>query len=379
VSPKVRLYLIIGAAAVVLLGGGTFATIELLTNRVNAAIPQADLFGTTPPPTSAAGTPSATPSPTPPAGADIKGPLNILIAGVDTREDEPAWQPHADAVMIMHVNADLQSAYLTSLPRDLVVNVPAFAPAKFSGERTKLTHSMSFGSVVPGSKTPSPAQGFQLLAKTVSAYTGIDHFDAGAVLSFNGMRHFIDALGGIDMHIDQQTVSIHLAPDASGRTRCASCDHGVTGPAMTYNVGTTMHLVGWQALDYARQRYLPGGDYTRQRHQRQMIKTVMAKILSQDYLSNPSKIDALITSLGQTILLDGRGRKPTEFAYALRNLTPDKVTLVGLPGTGAYAGGAYIGENLNAIEAPFFAALNANTLPDFLAKNPGLLSSGQAG
>src|SRR5262249_40355607 len=160
------------------------------------------------------------------------------------------------------------SAYLTSLPRDLLVDIPAYGPSHFGGERSKLTHAMAFGSVVP-SGLPSAAQGFPLLAQTISRYTGIDHFDAGAVITFNGMRALVNAIGGIDMYIDEQTASIHLQPDASGLLACASCPNGVTGPRMTYNVGTTMHLVGWQALDYARQRYIPGGDYSRQRHQRQ--------------------------------------------------------------------------------------------------------------
>jgi anionic cell wall polymer biosynthesis LytR-Cps2A-Psr (LCP) family protein len=379
VSKKVRLYVLIGTIAVVLLGAGIVVGINLFTDRVNDGVPQADLFGPTTPPPTTAGTPKPVPSPTPPAGADIKGPLNILIVGLDTREDEPGWPPHADAVMIMHVNADRQSAYLTSLPRDLVVNIPAFAPAHFSGERSKLTHAMSFGAAVPGSSIPNPAQGFQLLARTISAYTHIDHFDAGAVITFTGMRNFINALGGIDMYIDQQVESIHLTPDSSGRAVCPSCPHGVTGPAATYNIGTTMHMVGWQALDYARQRYMAGGDYSRQRHQRQMIKAIMTKIIGGGYLMSMTRVDDLISSLGSFLLFDGRGRKPTEFAYALRNLKPDQVTLVGLPGTGAYSGGAYIGEDLNSIEAPFFAALNADTLPAFLAANPSLLNKATAG
>src|SRR6185295_20337814 len=103
-----------------------------------------------------------------------------------TREDFPGWQPHADAVMILHVNADLTSAYMTSLPRDLVVDIPAFAPAHFGGERSKLTHAMTFGSTVPGSTVPNVELGFQLLAQTVTNYTKINHFDAGAIITFNG-------------------------------------------------------------------------------------------------------------------------------------------------------------------------------------------------
>src|SRR5690349_19562592 len=51
------------------------------------------------PPTSA--------SPAPPAGADITGPLDLLIIGVDTRITIADWQPHADAIMLLHVDAGL--------------------------------------------------------------------------------------------------------------------------------------------------------------------------------------------------------------------------------------------------------------------------------
>jgi polyisoprenyl-teichoic acid--peptidoglycan teichoic acid transferase len=377
VSKKLRLYLIIGAAAAVLLATGVVVTVNLLSSTVDHSVPQADLFTPTTAP-GKPGTASPRPSPTPPPGADIVGPLNILIVGVDTREDEPDWQPKADAVMIMHVNKDLQSAYLTSLPRDLLVDIPAYAPSHFGGENSKLTHAMAFGSVVAGS-TPSAAQGFPLLAQTVSRYTGIDHFDAGAVITFTGLREMVDALGGIDLYIDEQTASIHLQPNANGRTPCASCPNGVTGPAMTYDAGTTMHLVGWQALDYSRQRYIPGGDYSRQRHQRQVIKATMAKIVSGGWIIAPTRAVELMDSLGKTLIFDGRGRKPSEFIYALRNLRGDKVTTVGLPGSGVSSGGAYLGESLLPIEAPFFAALRSDTLPAFLSANPSLLNPATAG
>ena len=377
-SKKLRLYLIIGAAAAVLLATGVVVAVNVLSSTVDHAIPQADLFTPTTGPAQP-GTQSPRPSPTPPPGSDIVGPLNILIVGVDTREDEPSWQPKADADMIMHLNKDLSSAYLTSLPRDLLVDIPAYGPSHFGGENSKLTHAMAFGSVVPGSSVPSAVQGFPLLAQAISRYTGIDHFDAGAVLTFTGMRDMVNALGGIDLYIDEQVASIHTQPNADGRIPCASCPNGVTGPAMTYNVGTTMHLVGWQALDYSRQRYIPGGDYSRQRHQRQVIKAIMAKIISGGWIIAPSRATELMDALGKTLIFDGRGRKPSEFIYALRNLRPDKVTLVGLPGTGVSSGGSYLGESLLPIEAPFFAAWRSDTLPAFLSANPSLLSPAQAG
>jgi anionic cell wall polymer biosynthesis LytR-Cps2A-Psr (LCP) family protein len=142
VTRRVRLIALLGVIAL-LVGGGIFVSFRLLSDGANA-IPPIDIFDDDPPATSAAA-PSPTPSPTPPAGADIKGPLNFLILGVDTRESKPGWVPNADAIMIMHVNKDLTKAYLTSLPRDLVVNIPGHG-------RTKINAAMAFGSRVSGTK-----------------------------------------------------------------------------------------------------------------------------------------------------------------------------------------------------------------------------------
>src|SRR5262245_31796636 len=237
--------------ALLLLGGGLFFGLQALTDHVDREIPQGNLFGESQTPKSPG---SSSSSQTPPAGADIKGPLNILIAGIDNRELIPTWIPHSDAVMILHVNADLRSGYLTSLPRDLVLDIPPFAPSHFSGRRTKLTHAMSLGSLIPGQRRPDWTQGFALLAKTVSAYTGIQHFDAGALLTFRGLAAVVNALGGVDLYVDQQVTSIHMRPDGHNRTHCPTCAHGLSGPQMVYHVGN-FHFVGWQALDYSRQRY----------------------------------------------------------------------------------------------------------------------------
>ena len=89
---SVRRYAIIGAVVVVLLGLGVFVGIRLLRSSVNDAIPQADLFGSeTPTPAGTTGSPTPTAGATTPPGSTIKGPLNILISGVDTREYIKNW------------------------------------------------------------------------------------------------------------------------------------------------------------------------------------------------------------------------------------------------------------------------------------------------
>lgn len=346
---------ITAAAAVVLAGGGVAASYAL---RDRYELPGADLFGFGPFPT-----PSASRSPSPSPGADITGPLNILVVGVDTRESEPDWTPNADAVTIVHVPRGLTTGYVFSLPRDLVVDIPAFPKSGYGGGRTKLTHAMSYGSR-RGRSAPSAAQGFQLLAQTVSRYTGIKRFDAGVVLNFRGFRRLVDAVGGIDLYVDQKVTSIHLNRQGRGLSQ--------GGAPMVYEVGNR-HLNGWQALDYSRQRYLPGGDYTRQRHHQQLIRAVLAKVVRLDLTRDPVQVDRVLRALGDTLVFDGRGRRPIEFAYALRDLRPAALTLVGLPGDSVGRGGGYQGERLTAEGRKFIAELRAGRADAYLRAHPTLV------
>jgi LCP family protein required for cell wall assembly len=358
------------AAGVVVGGGATFAVSQVARNRY--AIPQADLFGSATasasPEPSPPGSPTPSPSPTVEPGAGITGPLNILLAGVDTRLKKLDWEPHADSVMLVHVPAGLERAYLFSLPRDLVVDIPAFKPSGYGGGRTKLTHAMSYGSR-RGRRRPSAAQGFQLLAKTVSRYTGIARFDAGAVLTFYGYVRLIDALGGIDLYVDQRVASMHRRPNGQMR---ALRGGSYVGPQMVYPVGTR-HLTGWQALDYARQRYLPGGDYTRQRHQQQLMKATLRAVMEGDLASDPLRMDAVLDRLGDTLVFDGRGRTPIDYAYALRRLRAETLTLVSLPGGSVGGGGSYRGEALRPVGRQFIAELRAGRADAYLRANPSLV------
>ncbi len=316
---------------------------------------------------------SASASPAPSPGADITGPLDMVLVGVDTRVSVPDWQPHADTVMLLHVERGLKSAYLYSLPRDLRVQVPAFPKSGFGGGTRKLTEAMSLGSKVPGGGRPNAAQGYELLARTLSAYTGIKQFQAGAILNFGGLAELTNLLGGIDLTIDQRVESRHRKPDGTLRPmRPGGGDY--TGPQAVYLPGKR-HLVGWQAIDYARQRYgLPNGDYDRTRHQRQLVKALLAKVLDQGLTADQAKLENIIWSLGESLIYVG-GRRPFEYAYALRNLTPAGLTLVDLPGGGVGRGAGYRGEQLTGEGRGFLKAVVMDRAAQYLATRPEMVNN----
>jgi polyisoprenyl-teichoic acid--peptidoglycan teichoic acid transferase len=334
--------------------------------QVRYAIPEEDLFGDD----DATTGPSPSASPTPEPGADITGPLNILLVGIDPRESDPSWVPNADAVLILHVPASLSRAYLFSLPRDLLVDVPAYEPSDYPGGRTKLTHAMSNGSRLPGER-PDTASGFALLAETVSQYTGIERFDAGAVLNFGGFTELVDALGGVDLYIDQRVVSQHREPDGTHRTLQPG-GGGYLGPQKVYEVGE-QHLSGWEALDYARQRYIEGSDYTRQRHQQQLIRALVGEVFAQDLATDPVGLDRVLQALDDALVFDGRGHEVVDFAFALQRVTAERITLVGLPGESVFSGGgSYLGEELQPVSEDFLAAVRDNRAGRFLSNHPEL-------
>lgn len=355
---------------------GLAALVAVLLVAAGAVLVGRRMSTSGPNPGPVAGSATATPetsapvtaSPTPPPGADLKGPLNLLIVGVDTRISVPGWEPHADAVLVLHVDEGLKRAHFFSLPRDLVVDIPAYPKSGYPGGRTKLTHAMSYGSRVPGDKAhPSTAQGYELLRTTVSRYTGL-RIDAGAVITFGGFDKLVDTLGGVDMRVDQRVASIHRRPDGKYRDRTGS---EYTGPQMVYEPGVR-HFTGWQALDYARQRYTAGGDYTRQRHQQQLIRALAAKILDQGLARDPDRVQQVVAALGKTLVYAGNGRRLIDFAYALGGMPANGFVLVGLPGDAVGSGSAYRGEQLRPVGRQFLTALRAGRADQFLAAHPSL-------
>ncbi len=342
------------------LSGGVLVGTEVLMARYEGAVGKADLFGD-----QAAGAQAKK--------SDIKGPLNILLVGIDPRT--PTAAPLADSIMVLHVPASMDRAYLFSLPRDLYVQIPPFKKADFPGETTKINAAMSFGSKVPGGN-PDAARGFELLASTVQKVTGIKRFDAGAIINFTGFQKIVDAMGGVDMYIERDVKSEHKRPDGKprpGNTR----GEGYVGPQALYKKGN-QHLSGWQALDYVRQRYpkngVPDSDYGRQRHQQQFVKAMVGQAFSADVVSNPIKLDKVLRAAGQSLIFNGRGNSVVDFGLALKDIRPNTIEMIKLPGGGLFDGKTYLGEQFQDGVPDFFTALHNEQLDPFLLEHPDFVN-----
>ncbi len=356
-----RLCAIFGALLMVISGGVLVAS-QALVARYAGSVKTEDLFGD-----AAVG---ATKAPV----VDIKGPLNILLVGIDPRN--ATTRPLADSIMVAHVEADMKQVYLFSIPRDLLVDIPAFDKTGFRGGRDRINSAMSYGSETPGGQKPNVAQGFELLSKTVSKLTGIKRFDAGAIINFGGFKKIVDAMGGVTMTIDERTKSEHLQPDGSPRPRTnCGCEHPYYGPQKVYEKGT-QHLEGWEALDFVRQRYgLKGTDYARQRHQQQFVKAMAEQAMSKDVVTNPIKLDKVLRAAGESLIFNGRGHTVVDWGLALKGVDTKNITMVKLPGQSIIVGGDYRGERLASTADEFFAAIANGSVTPFMLEHPEFVNT----
>jgi LCP family protein required for cell wall assembly len=226
----------------------------------------------------------------------------------------------ADTIMIVHIPRDLSRAYLVSVPRDLRYTIKPYPPTGFQGSTEKLDAALNFG-------------GMPLMSMSVSDLTGVK-FDGAVESRFAGFEKAVEILGGVDMCVDEETVSVHIGWDAHGNQTAPYTNtqaSPIPVPGVTpqvYHVGC-QHLQPWQALDFVRQReLLPNGDYDRQRHQQQLIMAVLKKTASAGTLLDPVKLNQVLSAIGQNMTIDTNGTSASDFLLALRNIKYS--SLVGL-------------------------------------------------
>lgn len=335
-TPRWAKALLAVGAVLVLLSAGTFVGLRVLAARYDKSVHKAVLIdpGARVQPTSGGGLG------VPFVGPAITGPLNFLLLGSDARDTDPGNGQRSDTIILVHIPASLDRAYLISIPRDLRVRIPADPATGFKGSRQKINAAFNFGGGGVG--------GFQLLSKTLTQLTDVK-FDGAAIINFDGFQAAVRLLGGVNLCVDEKTKSIH------------------TGA--TYQVGC-QHMAPWQALDYVRQReLLPEGDYDRQRHQQQFLKAIFQEALDQGIATNPLKLDQLIRAVGSALTVDTNGVPLANLVFGLKNINPGSLVGVKLPSEPRMIGGvSYVIAEDEATS--LYQAIASDTLEDWVAANP---------
>jgi LCP family protein required for cell wall assembly len=285
-----RIALVVG---VIILVGGIVAAISLYgyASGLNKDLKRTDAFSDI-----TNGRPAKT----------VDGALNILIVGSDSRDpsasDESASEWRADTLMIMHIPADHKTAQIVSIPRDLWVQIPSANNAGCeTGSRAKINASFAFG-------------GLPRAVRTVECMTDV-HLDHVAAIDFGGFKDVTNALGGVDLKVEQTITSIHK-------------------PYRVFTKGT-MHMNGDQALDWIRQRkQFARGDFARMQHQQEFLKALMDKAASTGTLSNPAKLNSFLKAVTAAVTVD-KDFSLTDMALQFRSLRSDNLTFLTSPNKGS--------------------------------------------
>ncbi|MFB9234555.1 LCP family protein [Plantactinospora siamensis] len=305
------------------------------------------------------------------AGSDLKGPIDLLLLGVDVRKGWDKNDTRPDTMIILHIPAAHDRAYLVSLPRDTEVQIP---PAKngFKGAVEKLNSAFYFGAQNGGGW----AGGTELLARTIKNATGIS-FDGAAIIDFNGFKGVIDALGTINVCVDQKVSSHHMMlVDGKLMYITDAQKSGRPYKPVTYEPGC-QDMKGWQALDFSRQRYgLKNGDYDRQRHQQQVIKAIAKKAMAGGVMTNPVKVNNLVKAAGKAFTLDTNGVPIQDFIFTMRGVTANDLTLL-RTNAGKFNSHKTNGESREALtpeSIEMFRAVKSDKLADFIKLHPDFVA-----
>jgi LCP family protein required for cell wall assembly len=315
-----KFFVVLGALMMVVSGGGLIAT-KVIIGWATDAVPQENLLGD-------AG----------PQGTTIEGPVNLLLVGLDQREAQNDDSVRSDTIIMVHIPASHDQAYLVSIPRDLRVKIPNYSKSGFNGYSTKINAAFQGGYKGKGTEVEKRSRGMELLALTIKDAWGIT-FNGAAIIDFAGFEAVLKELGGVTICVDKPAEAIHLAKDKDGKIvvgpvwydDAAGKVRGIPpgGSIYKYSVGC-QRMTPELALEYSRLRKgacCPNGDYDRQRHQQHLIKQIVKEATSKGMLTDLGKLNRVMQAAGKAFVLDTRGVPVADYLFTFKDIA-DQMTQV---------------------------------------------------
>ena len=285
------LYVLLSVPLVALVAGGVYLGAILLATRdavgqvfvpsvrateiVSAARP------TTPPVVVQPGEPTPVPPVQPTAVAppvllpewEGKERLNILLMGVDRRDDEEIAR--SDTLILVSIDPVGKRVGMLSIPRDLWVTIPGFGKDKINA------------AYPIGEKMNGPGGGTALAMKTVehNFRVPVHYF---ATVDFAGFTRIVDSVGGIMVDVP------YVLKDDAYPT-----DEGSNYMRFVIQSGM-QSMDGQMALRYARSRNFDS-DFGRQRRQQQVLQAIRDKGMSLDAMT---RLPEFISAVGGAFRTD---------------------------------------------------------------------------
>ena len=200
-------------------------------------------------------------SPRPTKESTASGTLNYVLLGSDSRNPDEAGEGRSDTIIVVHLNAERDKAYVVSFPRDMWVTIPGRG-------KNKINAAYALG-------------GPPLTVNTLETLLDV-RMDHVVLVDFEGFVELTEALGGVTVP-----------------NKTAFSSHGFDYPK------GDITIQGEQALWFVRERKsLPNGDLDRAENQRNVVRAVIQKGLSPEVIGDPARFTSFVSGLARYVTVD---------------------------------------------------------------------------
>ena len=226
------------------------------------------------------------------------GCYSLLLIGTDRRTKD--WYGNSDAMILLTINKNTKTIYLTSFMRDLYANI-----ANVGVRKLNAAHAIGGG---------------PLLVSTIESNYAVA-IDNYASVDFDSMSTIIDLVGGVDLDVNTEEAKW------ANNYVTEICELQGKDPSAYYiQGGGTIHMNGIQAVSYARVRYTGNSDYERTNRQRKVLMAIIGKAQQMgigDLTNIVNNVVPMIThNLDQGTILSLISQIPDLLSY---NLVSDRV------------------------------------------------------
>ena len=229
-------------------------------------------------------------------------PFTVLVMGVDSESTDGLDANAAfngDTLILVTFNPKTLTATMFSMPRDLYV--PIISSSGRNLGYNKINSSAAYGTAST--------------VNTVENLTGIE-IDYFVKVNFQGVIDLVNALGGIDVEVEQPDYDYYVSQWGEG-VLCESGADRTYVNMVCMNTGW-QHLNGEQALAYARNRHgFLESDLARNRHQQQIIEAIAKKVAQT---SSFSDFEKLLDTISNNIATNMQTNQILSFYQSLKNM-----------------------------------------------------------
>lgn len=213
--------------------------------------------------------------------------INILLIGQDRYKNQS--RQRSDAMILCTINTEKKTLVMTSLMRDMYVQLPIHDGTGYVKNRINANY---------------PIGGMEMLNECIRMNFGID-IDHNIEVDFSGFEQVIDLIGGVDIELTWQEAAV-----IQGGAYAGKC-----------------HLNGKQALEYSRIRKLDS-EFIRTSRQRK----VMVAVINQIRGLSLTELTDLANSLFPLITTDMTNSDIVKYVLEFFPLLPElKITTQRVP------------------------------------------------